>query len=322
MSPLTASRLAAEQVELLIENSQDLLNVIGPDRTVLYSSPAGARLVGENPAETRGTDVLDWVHPEDREEAGRRIDEAVAMPGITVPFRVRVQASCGEWRWLECLGTNRIDDPRIGGIVVNSRDVTDQVHHLEQMARALRSTVEAVVGLVSVRDPYTARHQQKVARLAEAIAREMGLPESEVEGIQVAASLHDIGKLSVPAEILAAPRRLTEPELALVQQHSQVGHDLLTGIEFPWPVAEMVLQHHERMDGSGYPNGLAGADVMLGARIVAVADVIDAMTTHRPYRPGLGLDAALTEVSARSGVEFDANVVDAFTAQIDRGMVG
>ncbi len=315
------SHWVSEQAELLIENSQDLLNVIGPDHTILYSSPAGARLVGEDPSQSLGTDVLDYVHPEDRDEAARHIDEALAMPGLTVPFRVRVRDTSGAWRWFECLGTNLVDNPQIGGIVVNSRDVTEQVDQLEQIARTLRTAVETLANVVFVRDPYTARHQQQVARLSAGIARAMGLPESDVEGIEMAASLHDLGKLAVPAEILAAPRRLSEPELDLVRQHPQVGHDLLKGIDFPWPVAEMVLQHHERVDGSGYPNGLRGPDIDPGACIIAVADTVDAMTSHRPYRPGLGIDAALQEVHACRGVTLDPQVVDACVDQVAHGLL-
>jgi putative nucleotidyltransferase with HDIG domain len=162
-----------------------------------------------------------------------------------------------------------------------------------------------------LRDPYTAGHQTRVAALAAGIARGLQLSEFDVEGIEVAASLHDVGKLAVPSEILSAPRRLSAPEYELVKQHPLVGHDLLETIEFPWPVATMVLQHHERVDGSGYPDGLAGRDTLLGARIIAVADVVEAMTSHRPYRPGLGLGAAVAEIRANRGRAYDADVVDA-----------
>jgi putative nucleotidyltransferase with HDIG domain len=143
------------------------------------------------------------------------------------------------------------------------------------------------------RDAYTAGHQQRVAKLVLAIAEEIGLSKDEARGIRVAGRIHDIGKISVPAEILVRPRRLTDIEFNIVKTHSQVGYDILKDIEFPWPVAEIVLQHHERMDGSGYPQGLSGEKIILGARIMAVADVVEAMSSHRPYRPAFPIEKAL-----------------------------
>jgi HD-GYP domain-containing protein (c-di-GMP phosphodiesterase class II) len=159
------------------------------------------------------------------------------------------------------------------------------------------------------RDPYTAGHQNKVARLSKAIGTRLGLAQEHVRGIALAASLHDIGKIAIPAEILTRPGRLSPIEFELVKTHCQIGHDILAGIEFGYPVAEIVLHHHERLDGSGYPHGLAGEAVSLGARIVGIADVIDAMSSHRPYRPSLGLDAALQELTRNSGTSYDAAVV-------------
>jgi HD-GYP domain-containing protein (c-di-GMP phosphodiesterase class II) len=147
--------------------------------------------------------------------------------------------------------------------------------------------------------------------LAHAIASEMGLPEEQIEGIRVAGMIHDIGKISVPAQILSKPGELNSLEYGLIQQHPRIGYDLLKTIDFPWPVAQIVLQHHERMDGSGYPAGLSGDEIMLEARILAVADVVAAMTSHRPYRATLGLDKALEEISQNRGVLYDAEVVDA-----------
>lgn len=309
---------ASEQLELLVTHSRDPLSIIGADRTILYSSPARASLLGLDSEDAIGRDVLSYLHPDDRGEAEQRIDEAVARPGATVPFRVRIGTASGDWRWFECLGTSLIDDPRVGGIVVNSRDVTDQVENLERLDRMLRSTIDAISGMALLRDPYTAGHQTRVAALAAGVARAMQLSEFDVEGIDVAASLHDVGKLAVPSEILSAPRRLSTPEYELVKQHPIVGHDLLQTIEFPWPVATMVLQHHERVDGSGYPDGLAGSDTLLGARIIAVSDVVEAMTSHRPYRPGLGLDAAVAEIRANRGRTYDADVVDACIGVLER----
>ncbi len=162
-----------------------------------------------------------------------------------------------------------------------------------------------------VRDPYTAGHQRHVAEIAALLAAEMGLDEDTVDGIRLAANIHDLGKIGLPAEILTRPGGLRPAEYELIKGHSRVGSEILQDIAFPWPVAQMILQHHERLDGSGYPDGLRGDEILLGARIIAVADVVDAMATDRPYRAALGIDAALQEIEANRGRLYDPDVVDA-----------
>lgn len=184
-------------------------------------------------------------------------------------------------------------------------------HSVELVQRNLQAMVQTVATTVELRDPYTAGHQRSVARLADAIATELGLDDDAVAGIVTAAGIHDIGKIAVPAEILSKPSRLTRPEYEIIQADPQAGHDMLGEIEFPWPVADMTLQHHERMDGSGYPAGLNGTEILLGARILAVADTVDAMASHRPYRPGKGVAAALEQLQIDRGGSLDADVVDA-----------
>jgi len=173
--------------------------------------------------------------------------------------------------------------------------------------------------LTEVRDPYTSGHQQRVADLAAAIAQRMGLDPDRIEGIYAAGVLHDIGKLTIPAEILTKPAELNELEYSLVKVHPQTGYDILKEIEFPWPLPEMVLQHHERLDGSGYPRGLSGDDIMLEARILAVADVVEAMSSFRPYRPALGMDEALAEIKKGAGTLYDERVVAACIEVIEDG---
>jgi putative nucleotidyltransferase with HDIG domain len=183
--------------------------------------------------------------------------------------------------------------------------------HVTQLEKNLEDTVRAIATIVEMRDPYTAGHQVRVAALAAAIAGEMGLPAQEVHAIHLAGLLHDVGKIQVPAEILTKPGKISAIEYSLIQVHSQAGYDILKGIDFPWPLAQMVLQHHERMDGSGYPQGLQGEQILLGARILGVADVVEAMTSHRPYRSALGIDVALEEVTRLRATQFDARVSDA-----------
>lgn len=182
---------------------------------------------------------------------------------------------------------------------------------LDHLRSSMNSTVKAIATMLELRDPYTAGHERRVAQLASAIGSEMGLPERQVEGLRVIGYLHDIGKIAVPAEILSKPARLTVIELAMVKAHAQTGYDILKDLEFPWPVAQAVLQHHERLDGSGYPQGLEGEDIILEARILMVADVVEAMSSHRPYRSAIGLEAALAEITANRGKSYDERVVDA-----------
>ncbi|MCF8056217.1 MAG: HD-GYP domain-containing protein [Desulfocapsa sp.] len=164
---------------------------------------------------------------------------------------------------------------------------------------------------LEVRDPYTAGHQKRTTDLSLAIAKEMGLPEHETKGLQMAGLIHDMGKISVPGEILSKPGCLNNAELQLIQRHPQVAYDILNKIDFPWAVDQIVLQHHEKLDGSGYPQGLSGEDILLESRILCVADVVETMETHRPYRPSLGRDAALKEISTNRGILYDPEVVDA-----------
>lgn len=179
-----------------------------------------------------------------------------------------------------------------------------------KLQRTLEETVHALASAVEMRDPYTAGHQRQVSQLACAIAKGIGLSEQQIEGIRVAGLIHDIGKISTPAEILSKPSELSRAEINLIKNHPQVSYEILRKIEFPWPIAQIVLQHHERMNGSGYPKRLVGEDILPEARILAVSDVVEAMSSHRPYRPALGIDKALEEISQNRGVLYDPEVVD------------
>jgi putative two-component system response regulator len=181
-------------------------------------------------------------------------------------------------------------------------------HALQQ---SLKSTIVALASTMELRDVYTAGHQRRVSELAAAIATEMGLPDKQIEGITIGAALHDLGKMMVPLEILSKPGRLMPIEYQLVQSHAQAGYDVLKPIDFPWPIADMVQQHHERLDGTGYPHGLRDNEITLEAKVLAVADVVESMMSHRPYRPGLGIDVALAEIEKGKGQIYDSTAVDA-----------
>jgi len=185
------------------------------------------------------------------------------------------------------------------------------IYASEALRTALQGTLEAVGRALEVRDPYTAGHERRVALIARAIAEELDLEPSRIEGVFLGAEIHDIGKISIPSEILCKPSRLTEIEYGIIQEHPSIGFAIFRKVNFPWPIAEITHQHHERMDGSGYPQGLKGEEICLEARIVAVADVVEAMSSHRPYRPGLGPEPALQEIERGSGRHYDADVVRA-----------
>jgi PAS domain S-box-containing protein/putative nucleotidyltransferase with HDIG domain len=206
----------------------------------------------------------------------------------------------------------------ITGAVIALTDVTLQKKAEDELKKsweilksAMEGTVQAMAFTIETRDPYTAGHQRRVTKLAGHIAKEMGLSKNQIEGVEMAGNLHDIGKIYVPSEILNKPGKISDLEFNIIKTHPQVGYDILKSIKFPWPIAEIVFQHHERLDGSGYPAGLKGDEIHLEAKILAVADVIEAMATHRPYRPALTIEEALDEIKKHRGTRYEPEVVDA-----------
>lgn len=287
------------------------------------------RFVSENVEKVLGYTVDDlmsgrvsWIgitHEDDVERLEKEVARCLQEGIKEFSQEYRLIAKSGEIRYMEDRNMALEDASgkliQIQSIVL---DVTQRKRAEEELARsvsrlqnALDGTVNALASTVELRDLYTAGHDRRVAHLACAIAKEIGLSEDRIKGVQVAGALHDIGKIAVPAEILSMPRALTETEFALMKTHPQVGHDILQAIEFPWPVAQTVLEHHERMDGSGYPRGISGEDISLEARLVGVADVVEAMSSHRPYRPALGTDRAMDEISKQRATLYDPRVVDA-----------
>lgn len=201
-------------------------------------------------------------------------------------------------------------------LVVNERKSLEEQLN-KYASKVIRDFLQAVSSLLVNRDPYTAIHQERVAELAVAIAGKLGLTDMQTDAIEMASCVHDIGKMFVPAEILSKPGKISDIEYALIKTHSQVGYDILKSIESPFPIAQIVLQHHERLDGSGYPAGLAWKDILLEAKIIAVADVVEAMSSHRPYRPSLGLEVALQEITKNKNILYDPGVVDACISVIN-----
>ena len=208
------------------------------------------------------------------------------------------------------------EDLAYGIIMLRTREERDRIatahaNHAAILRKSLEDSIQAIAATVEMRDPYTSGHQKRVAELAVALAKEMGLSEERIHGLHLAGVVHDLGKISIPAEILSKPGKLTSIEFQLIQGHAQAGYEILKDIDFPWPIATIVRQHHERLDGTGYPQGLKGEDILLESRIMAVADVVEAMASHRPYRPMLGIDVALQEIERGRGIRYDAAVADA-----------
>ncbi len=264
-----------------------------------------------------GINIIALIAPEDREIITKRVQEIlggsesdareyqlIRKDGGKFPVLMHANAILGKGVPIGLRGV-AID------ITERKKAETKLRETLDGLRKALNGIIQALSAASEQRDPYTAGHQRRVADLSRAIAQEMRLSPDRVEGIRMAGVIHDVGKLSIPAEILSKPARLSEIEYKMIQAHSQNGYDILSDIEFSWPIATMILQHHERMDGSGYPQQLKGEEILFEARILAVSDVIEAMASHRPYRPALGIEAALEEIEKNKGNLYDAAVVSA-----------
>lgn len=310
-------RESEEKYDLLADNSKEgiyLSDSVGLE----YVNRAFEAITGYTAAETNGPgfDLLSLLLPEDRALIRERLERETLGLRILPSAEFRIRTKSGQIKHIEN-NTVLLPSPpqRILGIL---RDVTDRKMtegQLKQMMAMMRHTLDAVIlaigRTVELRDPYTAGHQRRVADLSRAIAREIGLPQDKIDGLGMASLIHDLGKISVPAEILSKPGRLSEMEYTLIKSHPQFGFDILGTIDFPWPVAQIVLQHHERMNGSGYPSGLDDGSILIEARILGLADVVEAMISHRPYRPALGLEDALGEISKNRGTLYDGQAVEA-----------
>ena len=319
-----ALRESENKYRLLADNAKDVIFVLDMALLFTYISPSVQTLLGYDPDEVLAQSTDDILTPDSRsvvmetftevmnneqsgqKELSRTLQlHTVKKDGTTVPVEVK-------------LSFIRDEHEEPVGILGVTRDISERVEAeerlkdtLKRLRKAVGATVQVMGTAVESRDPYTAGHQRRVADLARTIATEMGLPRDQIDAIRMAGAIHDIGKLSIPAELLAKPTKLTDTEFSLIKQHPEKGYDMLKNVESPWPLAEIIYQHHERMDGSGYPRQLKGEEILMEARILAVADVVEAMASHRPYRPTLGPEVALNEIISNRGTRYDADVVDA-----------
>jgi putative nucleotidyltransferase with HDIG domain len=311
-----ATALARDDWKNTFDAATDMITVHDADFNIIRANPAARTLLGlQIQEELPLVKCFRCYHGTENPPSGCASCQSLVTgkPSTLEIFEPHLN------RHLEIRAIPRFgSDHQLAGLIHVVRDITERKRSdeklqrtLESLRKALGTTIQVLVSAVETRDPYTAGHQLRSADLARAIATEMGLPSENIEGIRIAGSIHDIGKLSIPAEILSKPTKLSEIEFALIKEHAHKGFEMLKDVESPWPLSEIVYQHHERMDGSGYPRNLKGEEILIEARILAVADVVEAMASHRPYRPGLGIDAALKEIEKNKGIFYDDAVADA-----------
>lgn len=302
----------------LVEEANIAVSVDDLEGRLRYFNNKHASIFGYSRSEMEKQSLRTLVHQDDVETVLAYHRERISGNDAPSRYQVRGIKKDGTVIYLEVAAGPLRDKNGVAGTRAYLWDISEHKqleNKLNSTLKALRNTTGAMVQVIErmleIRDPYTINHQQRVADLARAIAKEMGFSADRIDGLRLAGLIHDIGKIAIPAEILSKPTRLSEVELQHVRTHPQIGYDLIKSIDLPWPVAMTVLQHHERLDGSGYPLGIAGNEILLEAKILGVADVIEAMSSHRPYRPALGIPRALEEISQKTGVLYDKEVVEA-----------
>lgn len=296
----------------LFDNSRDALFLINDEGILLEFNQSLLRLTGHSGNDLHKLNMAEILN------SSSELNEIIAKintDGYIEDYETELISKNGNRLNCQITSTrisNENDQQHVyQGII---KDVTELKRSMLRQREMMLGIIKAMASTVEARDPYTAGHQMRVADISVLIANEIGLSAERVREISMAAMIHDLGKISVPAEILSKPGRITEVEFSLIKSHSTIGYDILKVIDFPFPLADIVHQHHERIDGSGYPLGLHNEDILLEAKIIAVADVVEAMASHRPYRPALGIDVAIKEVVSKRGIHYDENVVDAFYA--------
>jgi len=304
-------RESEEQYRSVVEKASDGI-VILQDAQIKFVNLHLAKMWGGAAAEMLDRNLTDFLRPDEKSKVLGRYKKRMAGEEIPAIYETIISRKDGSNLNVELnVGISQYKGKKATQVFV--RDITER-KQAQTWRKVLDGAIEAIAMTLEMRDPYTAGHQQRVSRLACAIADEMGLPQQQIDGLRIAGLIHDLGKVTIPAEILSKPGKLTETEFSIIKNHPQVAYDILRKIDFPWPVADIVLQHHEYLDGTGYPQGLKEKDILLEARILTVADIVEAMASHRPYRPALGIDKALDEVKFGKGTRFDATVVDACLA--------
>jgi len=300
----------------LIENAGEAI-LIAQDGLIKFANKAASEIFGYKLEEIIGSKIDGYLSQDKAEEILELYRKRLSGESLLNHYELNIRHKDGQMLWIE-VEVSLIDYNGYPATLAVMHDITERKRAeeklketLEKLRKAFGATINALNKLIEIKDPYTGGHQKRVADLARAMATEMGLSYEIIDGLRLAAQIHDIGKIVVPSEILSKPGRLSESEWGLVRNHAQIGYDLLKDIDFPWPVAEIIYQHHERLNGSGYPRGLTGEQIMIEAKILAVADVVEAMSSHRPYREAYSLEEALAEIENNKGRLYDETVVEA-----------
>ncbi len=309
-----------ERFRNLLETTSDWIWESDQNGAYTYSSSRVSNMLGFDPEETIGKTLMDIASPRSKAQLAEPFEKLLKSKKNIEGFECTCLGKTGQIVVLENNAVPVFSRNGTGTLVGYrgiARDITERKIAMEALKKSrddlhesLEETVSSLASTAENRDPYTAGHQQRVDRLACAIARNLGLPAEQIEGLHIAALLHDIGKITLPFEYLAKPTSLSKDERAIIRHHPEVGYTILKTIHFPWPVAEIVYQHHEHLDGSGYPRGLTDKDILLEAKILTVADVVEAMSSHRPYRPSLGIKKAMDEIREGRGIRYHAPSVD------------
>lgn len=319
----TSAERALEESErkfrLIAEKASDLIYRIElyPEQKFSYVSPSSTKLTGYTPEDHYANPNLGFelVHPDDREKLRDLLEHVDGSPLV-----LRWIKKNGEVVWAEQSNVPVYDnDGRLIAIEGIARDVTERQKANEALKRAFNSVVSVLSDMLNLKDPYTQFHEKNVAKLALEIAERMDLDEFTIESIRVASMVHDIGKINIPTEILSKPGKLSDIEFEMIKKHPETAYEILRKVDLPWPVADIVYQHHERLDGSGYPRHLKSDEILLEAKIIIVADVVEAMSSHRPYRAALGFEAAIEEIKKNAGVLYDAEIVQICTSILEEG---
>jgi len=303
-----------ERYATILNSISDAVIVTDQDSDITYMNPVAEKLTGYDLNTVQGKQfdklIIFEKYQNENDGENQSIENSPEKISLIIPNGLKLPVDYRISIQKDNSGSN------IGNVIV-FRDISESIksedklrESLKMLRHAMGGIIQAIAYTVEQKDPYTAGHQRKVANIARLIAKKMDLSYDKIDGIRMAGVIHDLGKISVPAEILSKPGKITDPEFNLIKSHPQIGYDILKNIDFPWPIAEIVYQHHERLDGSGYPRGLSGDSIIIESRIIAVADVIEAMASHRPYRPSMGIDMALDEISKHQGLLYDKDVVD------------
>jgi len=305
---------AEREKATIVDALSELIVLLDKDMRIVWSNRALYRHFRLKPGDIRGKHCYESLHQLTRPCKICPVVKAMASGRPQIVENVNAMGK----GWILKAYPIRDERGNLDGVIEIATDITERkqtrnelTRTLERLKHTLEGTIRAMSVAVETRDPYTAGHQKRVADLASAIALEMGLSHKKINGIRLAAAIHDIGKICVPAEILTRPTNLSAIEFDLVKVHSRAGYEILKDIEFPWPIARMILEHHEKIDGSGYPNGLSGDKILIESRVLVVADVVEAINSHRPYRPALGIESALAEIHQNMGTYYDPDVVKA-----------